>query len=144
MSQYAQIADFFRYGIRPEARGTLTDDDINGNLVKASAMMDSKFRGRYALPFIAWGAEVTMYCCWIAAYLLLSGPRGYNPQAGADINIEGRFEKASLWLHDVQRQAAHPDVTPQQSQSPGYDQPFVITSSVASVTSGKTMRSRGW
>ncbi len=128
MSQYANVSQFFVHGLPPTARGALTDDQINAGLVAASATMDSKFRGRYSLPFTAWGEEVTMHCCWIAAYQMLSGVRGYNPAAGADVNLVGRYEKAMLWLHDVQRQAAHPDVTPTQEETPDYYQPTVITS----------------
>jgi len=128
MSQYANVAQFFVYGLPPTARGGLTDDQINAALVSASATMDSKFRGRYAMPLTAWGAEVSKYCCWLAAFELLSGVRGYNPAAGADVNIVDRYNQALIWLNDVQRQAAHPDVSPSVDQTPEYFQPTVTTS----------------
>lgn len=144
VAQYAQIADFFRFGVPSTARGALTDDQINAALQSASSTMDAHFRGRYALPLIAWGIEVTKYCCWLSAFELLSGTRGYNPASGADVNIVDRYREAMAWLNGVQRQAIHPDVTPQTTQTPTYNQPTIITSSVTLLDSGVTATTRGW
>lgn len=144
MSQYAEIADLFVHGMPATARGRLSDDELNGAIISASGTADSKIRGRYPLPLIAWGVELTKYVCWIAAYELLSGPRGYNPAAGADINLVDRYSRAIEWLDQVQRQAAHPDITPSAPQVPQYNQPFVISSSVVGLGTGATAARRGW
>ena len=105
--------------------------------------MDSYFRGRYSLPFIAWGQEVTECCAKLTAYHLLS-VRGYNPAAAADVNIRDRYTDAIDWLNKVQRQAVHPNVTPQPSQTPQYNQPFVTSFSVISTATGQKAPQRGW
>jgi phage gp36-like protein len=143
MSQYATIAQFFTYGLPATARGNLTDDQINGALTSASGTADSKLRGVYSLPLLAWGSELTKYTCWIAAYELMTGVRGYNPAAGADPGIENRYVYAMTELDKVQRKATFLDVTPSPGQSPTYDQPLVISSSVVDM-SGRTASNRGW
>ena len=143
MSQFAQIADLFRYGMAPTARGVLTDDQLNGALVSATGTMVGFFAGRYNMPLLAWGEEVIKYCCWIAAFEVLSGGRGYNPAAGADPLLLQRYNLAIQWCRGVQSKAIHPIVTPSAAQSPTYDQPLVISSSVID-QNGRTASNRGW
>jgi len=140
---YASVSDLITYGLPATALGALSPAQQNAALESASKVVDSYLRGRYALPLTAWGSEITEATCRIAAYNLLN-VRGYNSAAGADENIAARYEQTILWLRDVQRQAAHPDVTPQASQTPNYDQPTVISSSVTSLATGATARNRGW
>ena len=143
MTVYASRADFFLRGIPSTARGRLSDDQIDGALADASAFMDSKFRGRYALPLVAWGPEITQKCCEVAAYYAMQ-IRGYNPASGADVNILQRYQLADEWLDKVQRQAAHPDVTPQATQSPTFNRPTVISSSSSVSGGGASGANRGW
>jgi phage gp36-like protein len=143
MSQYATIAQLFQFGMPGTARATLTDTDLNAGLVAASAEADGYLRGRYAYPLLAYGEQLPMYVCWLAAYLILSGARGYNPAAGADSNLRDRYDDARGWFEGVQAKRIHPDITPSDGQSPRYDQPVVLTSSVVS-QSGRVCRSRGW
>ncbi len=85
----------------------------------ASQEADSYMRGRYSLPLLAWGNDVTRYTSWIACYLLAS-MIGFAPQAGADKLIVERYYQAvgwpdragTGWFPGIQRQAIHPDVTP--------------------------------
>ena len=140
---YASLSDLVNYGITTNALGNLSTLQQTDALTSASAVMDSYFRGRYSLPFTAWGIEVTECCCKIAAYQLMN-VRGYSPASGADINIVNRFNDAIAWLNKVQRQAVHPDVTPQQNQTPAYNQPLVFSYSVVDVNSGARAPSRGW
>lgn len=144
-SQYAQLSDLTIYGAPATALNTpqLTPAIQLNALVSASAVMDSYFAGRYQLPLAQWGVEVVDACCRIATYQLIS-VRGYNPASAADVNIRERYLDAIDWLNKVQRQAAHPNVTPTQSQSPGYAQPFVQSSSVVNVATGATSTNRGW
>lgn len=145
MSQYAQISDLTTYGLPATALQSpnLPVQVVNNVLASVSNQMDSYFRGRYSLPLIEWGVEVTDCCCKIAAYELLS-VRGYNPAAAADVNIRDRYTDALDWLNKVQRQAVHPNVTPQPNQTPQFNQPFVTSFSVVSTATGQKARQRGW
>jgi len=148
--QFAQVDDFFRYGLPSTARGALTDDQIDAALVSFTQTMNACFRGRYGPNdgsggdvLSRWGEEVVKYCCWGAAYELLSGTRGYNPAAGADPNILLRYQMTIDWLDKVQRRAVHPDVTAAVPQAGTYDQPIVISSSVVD-QNGRRGSTRGW
>jgi phage gp36-like protein len=144
MSAYASLDDLFRFGMSKDTRGdTLTDDVCTAALSSASATADSYLRGRYAYPLLAWGDDLKKYVCWVAAYELLSGARGFNADAGGDSNLLSRHDAAIEWFTGVQAKRVHPDITPSPNQSPTYDQPFVISSSVVSA-SGRTCARRGW
>lgn len=104
----------------------------------ATEEADSYIRGRYALPLLGWGNDLVRYTAYIAVYLLMTGPIGLAPQAGADSNITTNYYRAvgwpdrpgSGWFPGIQRQAIHPDVSPTVNQpgDPGHDVPQVITS----------------
>lgn len=123
---YASVSDLARYGIKAQALAAVPVTDQQAAIEGASRTMDSFFRARYALPFSRFGEDVTRICCHIASYDLLV-TRGYNPAAGADVNIRLRHEDAMTWLRGVSRQDIHPDVTPMPHESPGYDDPMIIT-----------------
>ena len=104
----------------------------------ASTEADSYLRGRYQLPLLDWGSDVTRYTAWIACYLLAQ-LIGFAPQSGSDQLIRERYYQAvgwpdragTGWFPGIQRQAIHPDVTPSLA-SPGnatYDLPQVTTAS---------------
>ena len=106
--------------------------------IDATGEADSRLSGRYQMPLLAWGADLTKYTAWIAIYNLLS-TRGFSPQGGADSNIIARYYEAvgnpnvpgSMgWFDRVQRQAIHPDITPTVASnvSPTYNLPQVFTS----------------
>jgi hypothetical protein len=101
----------------------------------ATEEADSYIRGRYALPLLAWGNDLTRYTAYIAVYLLMTGPIGMAPQAGADSNITTNYYRAvgwpdrpgTGWFPGIQRQAIQPDVTPSIAvgADPGHDAPQV-------------------
>ena len=103
----------------------------------ATEEIDSYFRGRYALPLLAWGNDVVRMTAYVAVYLLMTGPVGLAPQAGADANITQNYYRAvgwpdrpgTGWAPGVQRQSIHPDVTPTVAQpgDPVHDVPQVHT-----------------
>lgn len=114
-----------------------TLDQQNQACLDATETADSYLRGRYALPLLAWGNDVTRYTAYIACYLLLSGAVGFAPQAGADDNVTKNYYSAvgwpdrpgSGWFPGVQRQSIQPDVTPSVpvGQDPVHDQPQVAS-----------------
>lgn len=140
---YASATDLTTYGLPATALGQLTSPQILAALVEASSRVDSFLRGRFALPLLSWETDITQATCAIAAYNLLS-IRGYNPGSGADINIRDRYLDTLKWLAQVQKNMAHPNVTPSAAQTTSYAQPNITTSSVISLSSGRTARNRGW
>jgi uncharacterized protein DUF1320 len=101
----------------------------------ATEEADAYIRGRYTLPLLAWGNDLVRYTAYIAVYLLMSGPIGWAPQAGADENIRTNYYRAVGWpdrpgtgfFPGIQRQAIQPDVTPSVAigQDPIHDLPQV-------------------
>ena len=127
-SQYCFVADV-QAQINPIALTNITTTQITAACQEASEEADSYLRGRYALPLLAWGSDITSHVARIAVYILLTA-RGYNPAAGADDLIRIRYEHALEWFRGIQRQSVHPDVTPSVAQ-PGdttHDLPQVRTS----------------
>ncbi len=108
----------------------------------ASQEADSYMRGRYSLPLLAWGNDVTRYTSWIACYLLAQ-LIGFSPQAGSDKLIVERYYQAvgwpdragTGWFPGIQRQAIHPDVTP--SVNP-------LNDPVTGLPQVRTSQQRGW
>jgi hypothetical protein len=109
----------------------------------ATEEADSYLRGRYGngtgQPFIvsAVGNDVVRHTAYIAIFLLMSGPIGFAPQAGADDNFVKNYYKAvgwpdrpgSGWFPGVQKQSIHPDITPliPIGQNPNADVPQVFS-----------------
>lgn len=143
MSAYASLAQLYTYGAPEKSFGQLTDDQKNNELEASSRYVDTFLRGRYSLPLIAWGVEITEATCKVAAYNLMN-VRGYNPASGADANLQLRYQETVNWLRLIQKQQAHPDVTPQPDNTPNYNQPTVISSSVVDLATGATATNRGW
>ncbi len=87
--------------------------------IDASNEADSYLRGRYTLPLLSWGNDITRYTSWIACYLIAQ-LIGFASQAGSDKLITERYYQAvgwpdragTGWFPGIQRQAIHPDVTP--------------------------------
>lgn len=115
----------------------------------ATGEVDGRISGRYAMPLLAWGNELTKVTAWIAIYLCFS-TRGFNAMNGSDKTIQDRYWEmvgnpnvpGSLgWLDKVQRQSLHPDVTPTvpSNQSPTYDLPQVYTGIPRGWTKPSTM-----
>jgi len=125
MASYATIADLTTYAIPSAALASISDAEKQAALDSASAVADSKLRGRYALPLQSWDVDLRQCVASIAAYFLLV-KRGYSSVDSED-NYRKRYEDAMQWLDDVERQAAHPNVVPASSQTPQYDAPKVLT-----------------
>lgn len=139
---YASTADLIALGLPATALGKLPPATVTAALGAATKRVDSYLRGRYALPLTAWGSEITQATAVIAAFELMT-VRGMGMSDGADALMLERYRMTIGWLEDVQKKAAHPDVTPQASQSPTYDMPIVITSSVVTM-GGARATNRGW
>lgn len=133
-SQYCTPTDLGR-ALGSYALDTVSSADQTQACIDASARADSYLRGRYGVGdgaggyvqpiLIAWGSDLTLMTSYVAAYLVMEG-RGWNPNGSGDQNILRRYYEAigdpripgSGWFPGVQRQAIHPDVTPNLPAGP--------------------------
>jgi phage gp36-like protein len=147
VSLYATLQDLFTYGLRQEARADIPNAVLTAALTAASSVVDGYLVGRYgvgSMPLTAWSVEVTQWVCWIAAYQIMSGPRGFSSE-GEDTNLRERHDDAHRMLGRVQRQDYTPvGLTPQNAQGSTGIQPLVISSSVVNLATGCRAGSRGW
>lgn len=110
MSQvYATPSDLAAYGLPKAALSGVPESTILAELQSASDLATEALRSRYTMPLVSWPSSLTSAVCKIAAYGLM-GVRGYNPGAGADVNIRMRHDDAMAWLKGVCRQEIHPEV----------------------------------
>lgn len=112
--QYATRADLEAIGINPVAFQNIPDATVDANLLAASEEADNYMQARYRVldaPLESWGSDLKRIVCRIAAYYLMS-VRGYNPAAGADVNIRLGYEDAIDKLKGVARQSVHLNVVP--------------------------------
>ena len=123
---YCTVADLASYGVSAVALAPIDPTVQQAACDSASEVVDSYFRDRYKLPLSAWGIDVRRATAILAVYDLLV-VRGYNPSAGADVNVRLRYEDTLKWLLQVARQEIQANVTPQQHDSPGYDAPRILT-----------------
>jgi phage gp36-like protein len=131
-TQYVTAAELRSY-VNAAAIVDIEEQDVTRACIAASEKADSYFRGRYPLPFTAYGEDVKMHVAWIAVYIALR-QRGYNPaQDGTADPIRQQFDDAVMWLEGVQRQSIHPDVTYNSPSPPNYQLPTV-----------RSAQARGW
>lgn len=113
---YATTQDFGTYGIPAAAQGSqITASNIAAAILSASTMADGYLASQYKLPLSAWGADLRKAVCAIAAWELMAGVRGFNPE-GSDSTIRQRYDDALAWLKGVSSGGINPpdiiDATP--------------------------------
>lgn len=146
---YADVPQFFAWGLPQTAMGARTVADVQAALAASSADMDDAFRGRFPLPFLAVGLSVARRCVEHARYLFLGG-RGFSPETEADKDIVRAEADFWQWLDRVQRRVLFPDVTidptarvPLTLDPGGSAQPVVLSSSVVTMD-GARAPTRCW
>ncbi len=110
-SVYCSPTDVGTYAMNAIALSVIPTLQQTAACAAASEKLDSYFRGRYPLPLLNWGTDVTMHAAYIAAFLMYSGSRGATPMKGSDEMVRQNYEDAIKWAEGVQRQTIHPDVT---------------------------------
>lgn len=143
---YAAQSDLAMVGWNANVQGQLTTAQVNAALQNASDFADGFFRARYgtgSCPLLTWDSSVTEAVAKIAAYRLIN-IRGYNPNNASDANFRLQFNDAVDWLGKVQRQQAHPKVTPATTTGNGAVQPLVLSNSVVNLSNGARGTNRGW
>ena len=126
---YATVSDLTTYALPSVAVASLPAPLLQAQLDAASAMADGHLRARYSLPLIApYPLDLVINVCWFAAYSIMA-LRGYNQDAGADIQIRQRYDDAREWFAAVERQRLHPAVIETPRAGPAYQFPQVATGS---------------
>jgi phage gp36-like protein len=98
---YATTADFGTYGIPSAAQGSqLNAANIAAAILSASTMADGYLASQYTLPLSSWGSDLRKVVCALAAWELMAGVRGFNPE-GSDSTIRQRYDDATDWLRRV-------------------------------------------
>lgn len=145
MSQYAAIPDLYLYGFREEARGDLTDAVLNAALASASTTIDGFLGQRFGYPLTTWTDEIRRWCVWLAAFDLMTGPRGLSSDSPDYDVLKNRADAAIDMLRRAQRQDYHPTGLVPATPPPGTSgtQPLVISFSVID-GNGRTGSTRGW
>lgn len=127
MTAYATLADLYAFGLPATALGSVPVATQQRVLDGRNDYADDKFRARYKLPLLPpYPSSLIQNICILAAWDLLV-IRGYNPGAGADVNIANRGEQALKWFDDVERQRCHPAVVESGSIEPQYEAPQVLS-----------------
>jgi phage gp36-like protein len=128
MTAYAVLTDLYVYGMPLVAMGAVSTGAQQAILDGRNDFADDKLRARYKLPLQApIPVSLKQNVCMLAAWDVLM-VRGYNPAAGADVNIATRGQMALAWFNDVERQRAHPNVV--EAGGPGdpqYAAPLVLS-----------------
>lgn len=127
MTAYAVLANLYALGMPLVAMGSVSTATQQSILDARNDFADDKLRARYKLPLLTpYPASLIQNICMLAAWDIIL-VRGYNPQAGADVNYATRGEMALKWFDDVERQRAHPNVIESGSADPGYAAPLIVS-----------------
>jgi phage gp36-like protein len=98
---YATRTDLVNLGIAAQALEGVATGSQDAALLAASELADSYLGSRFTLPLTAWGSDLKRHVCSIAAWDLLGGTRGFNPEAGTNEVVRTRYEDAIRWLEQV-------------------------------------------
>ncbi len=101
MIAYASPSDLARLGVGAAATAGISTADIVAALDAASSLAGSYLSAQFTLPLLSWGDDLRRCVCMIAAYDLIGGNRGFNPEQGADVTLRLRYEDAIKWLERV-------------------------------------------
>lgn len=114
LTSYASPADLVTVGINAAALDDYGPNEQAAALLSASRLVDSYLRSHFTLPLTQAGEDVKLHTVAIAVYMLLSA-RGFNPEAGADVNVRDRYLDATRWLERVAAGTVTPDITDSSS-----------------------------
>jgi phage gp36-like protein len=124
---YATVSDLTTYSLPSAAVASLSNSLLQAQLDAASSVADGYLRARYSLPLLPpYPADLVIQVCNYAAYTIMA-LRGYNQDAGVDIQIQQRYLTAIQWFESVERQRIHPAVIETPVAAPKYQFPQVAT-----------------
>ena len=126
MASFCTVAQLLQYALPQEAVQNLSNAQLQAECDAASTLATGYLNGRYPNGVATWDIDLSMNVAYIAAYNILAA-RGYNPEQGADSIYRDRWVAAIEWLKGVQRQAIHPNITPNPTGTPLGTFPVVMT-----------------
>lgn len=91
----ANLGDLKRLQWPAAALGSLTDEQLESALGAAEQQATNTLAAaRYVPPFTSWDDSLRQDVLDVAAWNLMSGALGFNPEAGGDVAIRQRFTDA--------------------------------------------------
>lgn len=118
---YATITQLHALGINSDALTGIADSTKTMVLAACSAKIDDAIEtgGRYATPLTTYPMSLTLCCCKLAQFELLS-VEGYEPDEEDQKTIRLRYEDAMKCLENLSKGAAISgvaDATPDEDES---------------------------
>jgi phage gp36-like protein len=145
MQMLATPTDLAQLGVNAAALKGIAEPDLLKALSAASARALGYLRRQYFVPLTAWGDDLRQAVCAIAAWLVVSARRGFNPELGGDQALRTNYEDAVAWLRAVAAGEIAPEgLTPRppgDSGEPSGGGVIVISDGEAAVV---TEPRRGW
>ncbi len=132
---YASQAQLVKVAITQALLDGIDSDAVDYALQTASELVDSYLGTRFDLPLTSYGNDIILATCRIAAYLVLSGPRGFNPGAQDAEAFLLSHDRAVSWLKDVASGKATP-AFPATVDAAGFNpqqQPFALAPAQGSI-----------
>jgi len=126
VAAYADRTDLYRLGIREDALGDTSTDDQDAALEAASRTADSYLASQLTVPLTGTiTLDVKSAVCRLAAYDLISGTRGFNPES--DPSLRDRYSDALRWLEGVSKGLIRPQVAPSEAVGEDLSDPVVVS-----------------
>ena len=100
VQSYASSKELYRHAIPASGLTGVELVDIVEELVTQSEVADGYLAGKYTMPLIAWGGDLTSRICHMAEYSLIT-TRGMNPDGDTYTIIKDKYDAAIKWLSDV-------------------------------------------
>lgn len=103
MPRYAERADLAEVGLSSALTADVSTALLDATLDKRSKFADGYLAasGRYTLPLTAWGDDLRLAVCQLAAWDVLTAVVGFNPEDASNSNWRDRRDEALAWLRDV-------------------------------------------
>jgi phage gp36-like protein len=147
VSSYATPSDLFTHGAPSQSFQVggvaISNLTLQAELDAVSAEADGYIGPRGMLPLLTpYPPDLVRNVCTIAAYNILS-VRGLNP-IGPDSNLRLRYVDAMKWLEKIRTQGVSPLFLFSSDTSRTHTMPFVSSSSVVNLASGRRAPNRRW
>jgi phage gp36-like protein len=127
-TQYADETDLSQVGMSAKQLTLVSTGQKTAALVAASSVADGYLAAQYdSLPLTTWPESLRTCVARLAAWTLISGPIGFNPDGSHEVFLENQ-KQAMKWLQDVGNNRVH---LPKYSAAPARG----VTPTVVSDTS---------
>lgn len=120
MAAYITASEYFLGGVPLVALESVTTEEVEDAIAKASSHANAHIRAWYALPLTAWGDDLKEAVTDIVSWRLLRH-RGFNPEDKANNAVVMAWKAAEMFLDQVAEgvTSLDPEVTfPAKKQGP--------------------------